>query len=140
MKKINCKTKNGFTLIEIIITLVIASILGVVIFQYLGSALTRSSDPIFRLKKALSLQQVAENIHADYKKNFSTNMVGLKAKIENPSTSGYGNYAVVTSKYIKFSNFQEIDEPDPNIKTMLKVTIKNDQNETLTMLLVIRGT
>lgn len=137
MKKINCKTKNGFTLIEIIITLVIASILGVVIFQYLGSALTRSADPIFRLKKSLSLQQVAENIHADYKENFSIDMAGLKAKIDNPSTSGYGNYSVVTSKYIKFSNFQEIDEPDPNIKTMLKVTIKNDQNETLTMLFIV---
>jgi prepilin-type N-terminal cleavage/methylation domain-containing protein len=137
MKKINCKQKNGFTLIEIIITLVIASIFGVVIFQYLGSSLTRSSDPIFRLKKSLTLQQVAENITADYKLNFSTDLAGLKAKVDNPSTSGYGNYTVVTSKYIKFDNFQEIDEPNPNIKKMLKVTIKNEQNETLTMLFIV---
>jgi prepilin-type N-terminal cleavage/methylation domain-containing protein len=137
MKKINCKQKNGFTLIEIIITLVIASIFGVVIFQYLGSSLTRSSDPIFRLKKSLTLQQVAENITADYKRNFSTDLAGLKAKVDNPSTSGYGNYTVVTSKYIKFDNFQEIDEPNPNIKKMLKVTIKNEQNETLTMLFIV---
>jgi len=136
MKKINCKQKNGFTLIEIIITLVIASIFGVVIFQYLGSSLTRSSDPIFRLKKSLTLQQVAENITVDNKRNFSANLAGLKAKVESPSTSGYGNYTVVTSKYVKFSNFQEIDETDPNIKKMLKVTIKNAQNETLTMLFV----
>jgi prepilin-type N-terminal cleavage/methylation domain-containing protein len=137
MKKINCKQKNGFTLIEIIITLVIASIFGVVIFQYLGSSLTRSSDPIFRLKKSLTLQQVAENITADYKRNFSTDLAGLKAKVDNPSTSGYGNYTVVTSKYIKFDNFQEIDEPNTNIKKMLKVTIKNEQNETLTMLFIV---
>jgi prepilin-type N-terminal cleavage/methylation domain-containing protein len=137
MKKINCKQKNGFTLIEIIITLVIASIFGVVIFQYLGSSLTRSSDPIFRLKKSLTLQQVAENITADYKRNFSTDLAGLKAKVDNPSTSGYGNYTVVTSKFIKFDNFQEIDEPNPNIKKMLKVTIKNEQNETLTMLFIV---
>jgi len=135
--KIKWKTSQGFTLIEIIITLVIASILGVVIFQYLGSSLTRSSDPIFRLKKSLNLQQVAENITVDYRRNFSTNLDGLKAKVENPSTSGYGNYTVVTSKYIKFDNFQEIDETDPNIKKMLKVTIKNAQNETLTMLFVV---
>jgi prepilin-type N-terminal cleavage/methylation domain-containing protein len=137
MKKINCKQKNGFTLIEIIITLVIASIFGVVIFQYLGSSLTRSSDPIFRLKKSLTLQQVAENITADYKRNFSTDLAGLKAKVDNPSTSGYGNYTVVTSKYIKFDNFQEIDEPNADIKKMLKVTIKNEQNETLTMLFIV---
>ncbi len=137
MNKINRKTKNGFTLLEIIITLVIASIFGVVIFQYLGSSLTRSADPIFRLKKSLTLQQVAENITVDYKRNFSADLAGLKLKIENPSTSGYGSYTVVTSKYIKFSNFQEINETDANIKKMLKVAIKNEQNESLTMLFVV---
>ncbi|MFA5285409.1 MAG: type II secretion system protein [Smithellaceae bacterium] len=136
MKITRCATKNGFTLIEIIITLVIASILGVIIFQYLGSSMVRSSDPIFRLKKSLTLQQVAENITADYKRNF-TDLVGLKAKVESPSTSGYGDYTVVTSKYIKFDNFQEIDEPNADIKKMLKVTIKNEQNETLTMLFIV---
>lgn len=137
MKKQSCATNSGLTLIEIIITLVIASILGVVVFQYLGSTMVRSSDPIFRLKKSLTLQQVAENITVDYKRNFSADLAGLKLKIENPSTSGYGNYTVVTSKYIKFSNFQEIDETDSNIKKILKVTIKNDQNETLTMLFIV---
>jgi len=137
MKKQRCVTNSGLTLIEIIITLVIASILGVVVFQYLGSSLTRSSDPIFRLKKSLTLQQVAENITADHKRNFSADLAGLKAKIDNPSTSGYGDYTVVTSKYVKFSNFQEIDETDPNVKKMLKVTIKNVQNETLTMLFIV---
>jgi hypothetical protein len=61
----------------------------------------------------------------------------LKAKVESPSTSGYGDYTVVTSKYIKFDNFQEIDEPNADIKKMLKVTIKNEQNETLTMLFIV---
>ncbi len=38
--------EKGFTLVEIIVTLVIAALLGAVIFAYMGTSLTRSHEPI----------------------------------------------------------------------------------------------
>ena len=61
MKNINY-SKSGFTLIEVIITLIIASILGTILYTYFGTSLTQSSTPIIRLEKTLALQQVMENI------------------------------------------------------------------------------
>ena len=134
--KTTIKQKSaGFTLIEVIVTIVVLSILSVFAYQYMGSSLSGSSEPIARLKQSLSLQQVAENITSDYKKNYSTNLPDFKTKIENPSASGYGTYTVVESKYVKFTGSQETNA-DPNVYNMLKITIKNSQNETITMLFV----
>jgi len=58
---------RGFTLIEIIVTLVVAAILGSMVF-FLGSSLIESSMPISRLQKLAGLQCVMANITADYKR------------------------------------------------------------------------
>lgn len=57
---------RGFTLIEIIITLVVAAILGTMIITYFGTAFLESGTPINRLKASANLHQVMENITADY--------------------------------------------------------------------------
>ncbi len=69
MIKVSENKQGGFTLIEIILTLVIAAIIGTGVVQYLGNAFTKSSIPIARLKTAYALQQVMENITADYREN-----------------------------------------------------------------------
>jgi len=55
--------QGGFTLLEIIASLLIAAILGAIMFQYFGTSLTQSTVPIDRLKKALELQHTLENIN-----------------------------------------------------------------------------
>ncbi len=134
MKTMKVPSK-AFTLIEVIITLVVVSVLGVFVYQYLGSSLFRSSEPMERLKQSLSLQQIAENMTADYKKHYVTKLPDFKAKIENPTTSGYGSYTVVESKYVKFLGNQETNA-DPGVNNMLKVKIENSQNETVTLLFI----
>jgi len=57
---------KGFTLIEIIITLVVAAILGTMIVTYFGTAFSESVTPITRLKASANLHRVMENITADY--------------------------------------------------------------------------
>ena len=60
------KYRSGFTLIEFIITLVIAAIGAAMLYTFFGNALTQSSIPIARLQQATNLQRVMENIVADY--------------------------------------------------------------------------
>ena len=66
MIKILENKHSGFTLIEIIITLVIAAVVGTGLAQYLGTAVTTSAIPIQHLRQAFELQQVMENITEDY--------------------------------------------------------------------------
>ena len=141
--KIKWNTSQGFTLIEIIITLVIASILGTLTYQYMGSSLVRSSEPIFRLQKSFKLHKVAENITANYNKNYTKDLPGLRTKIgavsSTPKSNSYGNYSVVYNDYVQDlaanSNNSPGSETDPTKQKLLKVTIKNEEN-TITMLFI----
>lgn len=56
----------GFTLIEYIVTLVIAAIVASMVYTFFGNTLTQSSVPIARLQQTSNLHQVMENIVADY--------------------------------------------------------------------------
>ncbi|MBL7180143.1 MAG: prepilin-type N-terminal cleavage/methylation domain-containing protein [Desulfobacterales bacterium] len=45
------RNQKGFTLLEIIVTLTVASVLGTVIFLYMNTSLTRSVEPITLIQK-----------------------------------------------------------------------------------------
>ncbi len=136
MIKILENKHSGFTLIEIILTLIIAAVVGAGLVQYLGTALTQSSVPIQRLNQSLGLQQVMENITADYEKNYRFNLNTLKSNIggAGPQTNSYGEYVVVENNFIKFVSQVETDSSPSDPKDILKVTIENNLGEILTTL------
>ncbi|HEX2958620.1 MAG TPA: prepilin-type N-terminal cleavage/methylation domain-containing protein [Chitinispirillaceae bacterium] len=127
---------TGFTLVEVIVTLVVVSIVGTMIFSILGTSMTKSSEPLFREKKTFNLQQVMENIITAYDKYYAGDLPGLKDSIGTEGTSynnAYGQYTVVDNHYIKFVSNQEDDElAETDTLNLLKVTVKNSNNETLT--------
>ncbi len=59
--------QKGFTLLEIIVTLLITSVLGAMIVQYFGTNLSQSPVPVTSLQTTSDLEQVMENIVADYR-------------------------------------------------------------------------
>lgn len=59
-------SNHGFTLIEVIITIVIVAIAGAMLVSYFSPSITQSSAPIFRLKAAAKLNNVLEQISAHY--------------------------------------------------------------------------
>lgn len=134
MKKIMKWKTAGFTLVEVIITVVVIGIVGAMIVSVMGKSMTHSSEPISRLQKTFALQQVVENFVTAYEKYYAGDLDGLKASITagetNPAT--YGSYTIVENQFIKFVSNVEQQAGDTDTHDLLKVTIKNSNNETLT--------
>jgi prepilin-type N-terminal cleavage/methylation domain-containing protein len=66
MKPRKNDSEPGFTLIEVIITLVIVAVVAAMMTAYFGTGITQSSIPIFRLGAAGKLNEVMEKITAQY--------------------------------------------------------------------------
>ncbi len=90
----------GFTLIEIIITLVVLGILAAMVAVFFGPGVTRSSDPIFALQNDAELQTVMENMIQDQRSNYSADKTALGNFSTKVGTVGadqdndYGQYHV----------------------------------------------
>ena len=134
------ESQSGFTLIEVIAVIVITAVMGAILFQYFGTSLTQSAVPIDRLKKAFHLQETLENITADYESSnksitYLDNTLRMNIGPEGTDQNNtYGKYHVVTNHFIKFVAQSEAPIAGGDPKETLKVTIRNDVDETLTVL------
>lgn len=101
MKTFRSRKKNnaGFTLLEVIVSLTIAAILGALLVSLVGTAVTGSAQLPYRLVKVYDMNQVMDNITADYISMLpQTNdvLTVLKTRIDS-KTGNYGNYTPTTS-------------------------------------------
>lgn len=134
----------GFTLVEIIVSLLVAVILGAVMLQYLGGALTRSSTPMKRLAADAALQGVADSIIGAFRQEAPTdigtwndfqNAIGTPGTDQN---NAFGRYRVHFNDFIQFDpdgneSADVFGTPPENI---LKVSIGEAGGDPLTFLLV----
>jgi type II secretory pathway pseudopilin PulG len=134
---------RGLTILEIIVTIVVAAILGTVLVQVMSTSLTRSSVPITLLQNTYSINQIIEEMTADYEELYENvnekeyDISTLKTYIENGNVSSntpyYGPYSLDYIDYIKFdASYDEIlDTSGDDI--ILKVTVSSN-NQSLTVL------
>lgn len=130
---------SGFTLIEVVITLVVVSVLITMVYTFFGSSFTNSAAPITRMGDSLKLQTVIENITADYLASAKTiaalatlkTSTGAEGSVQN---NNYGQYTVVDNHYIKFVSNAEALTSGADPLNLLKVTLKYSSGETLTAL------
>jgi type II secretory pathway pseudopilin PulG len=130
---------RGLTILEIIVTIVVAAILGTVLVQVMSTSLTRSSVPITLLQNTYSINQIIEEMTADYEELYENvnekeyDISTLRTYIETNSPN-YGPYSLDDIEYILFdaSNIEISDEASPNPR-ILKVTISSN-NQSLTVL------
>jgi prepilin-type N-terminal cleavage/methylation domain-containing protein len=134
---LNLDNRRGFTLLEVIVVLVIAAMLGTLMVAYMGRSFTLSGVPVTRLDSAGQLRTVMENITADFGNPAifpspitHASLVTLKDRINNNPNNLYGTYTVVENKFIRF-NASHAEQDDINSVT-LKVTIQNNLGETMT--------
>jgi len=89
---------RGFTLIEIIVTLVIVAVMGTMIYTYFGKAFSESVTPVLQLQKYTDLHRAMENIRAAYHGNpkwRSTTAYAMGARVI-PTNPG-GRYYTCTT-------------------------------------------
>ncbi|MCW7754473.1 type II secretion system GspH family protein [Desulfobotulus sp. H1] len=116
--------KEGFTLIEVIVSLILVSIVGTMLVTFMGTAVTRSADPLLNVQHGHYLNQIMENITADYKILMTENtepLTELQNRIDSNQYSVEEHpYAVIENKRIRFDKNAETEDSGGKV---LKVTL-----------------
>lgn len=137
MKRATIASRNpsaGFTLLEVIVTLIVASLLGSLLVSITGTAVTEGSRLPYRLTQVYGLNQVMDNITADYTSMLAqTNDIlpVLKSRIDGHS-GNYGNYTATTSwiRYTTDGNGNPVETSGVAADKILKVVITPQNGET----------
>ena len=93
----------GFTLLEVILTIVLFGIVAVMAVSFFNPSTTQTHVPVSQLQADAFLQLVMENMIADKEARFSNNLNGLCANIGSGGQTAYGNgsgYYVVERRYV----------------------------------------
>jgi len=141
-RRIFYKTANhaGFTLIEVIVSLVVAAILGTMLVIFMGAKVTGSANPVILMQNGTYLNSIMENMNADYKYQMTTAASGgssassgLAGFISNVGSEGstqtyYStdtahSYTVVNNHRISFTTSSPYTEVADTGSNILKVTI-----------------
>ncbi len=64
--KASPKNQRGFTLIEVIITIILFALAGTIVFTYLGNVLTRSHEPIVLARDLAEAKEALEEFASEY--------------------------------------------------------------------------
>jgi prepilin-type N-terminal cleavage/methylation domain-containing protein len=129
---------SGFTLLEVIVALIVGSILGAILLEFLGQTVHKSFVPIKMAQESTDLTAIVEKMTADYKKQLAQSenpLIDFKSDIENNS-GNYGDYTWSTS-WITFdgsgNEAQDNDPLSPFYHRVLKVTVVRGQHEITTL-------
>jgi len=87
---------SGFTLIEVIVTIIVSAILAVMLTQIMRGHSWRSHWPIVKMDQGLSLREVIEKISADHRRliiSDPTPLVTLQSRINSGGTPPDGYWS-----------------------------------------------
>jgi prepilin-type N-terminal cleavage/methylation domain-containing protein len=95
---------KGFTLIEVIATILAAAILSAVFINFMGTAMSRSVRSVEMVRGETDAESVLERITADYvlrmNQDSATALGLMEARINTPPKSVYG--PDVSARYVYF--------------------------------------
>ena len=127
------KNKKGFTLLEVIVTFIVAAIMGTIFLQLMGTSMQQSYEPVTMVQDGFSVNEIMEKMNAHYRFRLLTStsnpLEDFKTDVENgniiANTPYFGDYTYQT-QYIKFSGAAEVPDAsaDPRI---LKITITHGE-------------
>lgn len=116
---------KGFTLVEIIVTIVVAGILGVIFMQLMGTALNSSWNAVEIVRDESNAEGLMERIIADYVAYINNDSGDPDSALINIFTDYNGKTVdgiTITTQYIYFdsSGDEQIGGSD-NLKVVLRV-------------------
>jgi prepilin-type N-terminal cleavage/methylation domain-containing protein len=128
--------QGGFTLLEIIITIVIAAIMGVFFAQFVYTGVIHSADPVRQVQNMSTATHIMEYMSADYKRLAATQsnfLATFKDYVDNgnkktgrpPDYPYYGIYDIVYNNYVIFDGSRKEQTAGPTEQNILKVTIRH---------------
>jgi prepilin-type N-terminal cleavage/methylation domain-containing protein len=130
----NKKRQAGFTLLEVVVTLIVASILGVILLEFMGTTVQESYRPIYMTQDSMDVNQIMERMNATYKERLLLRedpLAVFKADVEGGNNISnqpyyYGDYTV-QADWIRFdSNGDQVpDVSGDNRILKVKVTRNN---------------
>ncbi len=126
---------NGFTLIEIIVTIILGSILAAVMFQFMGTALTGSSGPVEIVRDSSDMEVLMEEIISAYVKEINDTTADPTDALDTIVTN-YGTNSNVNLSYIRFDASSGAEE-NLGLGTetnTLKVTVQSAGHKLVTIL------
>ena len=99
--------KAGFTLIEIIVTILVASVLAALMVQFMNTAMIRGGDPAAAVRAEADTGAILEQVVSDYVQQINTDPDNALANIK----TSYASDADVSMTYISFdASGQEVVE------------------------------
>ncbi|MCF8052827.1 MAG: type II secretion system GspH family protein [Desulfobacterales bacterium] len=126
----NLRNEAGFTLLEIIVTILVASVLAALMVQFMNTAMIRGGDPAAAVRAEADTGAILEQIVSDYVQQINS------ANPENALASlktNYASNASVTMTYISFDSVgQEVVEGSAT--DTLKVIVKKGGYAVTTLL------
>ncbi len=122
---------HGFTLIELIVTLVIAALALAAVIPFLGSVFLRSHEPRLLLHDALDLQMAMEDVVGLH----TNGLQQLHQQVGAEGSLFENRFRVIENRYIAFDGNTESGSPSTN--NLLKITLQNTLGENLTRLFAV---
>ena len=124
MKNLKTKTicSKGFTLVEVIVTIMAAGILGAIFIQFMGTALNSSWNAVEIVRDESDAEKVMEQIIADYVANINSDPDATLNHIATTYNGQTIDGIRITTRYIDFDGSG--NEVAAGLSDNLKVELK----------------
>ncbi len=127
-------SSGGFTLVEVIVTLMAAGIMSVFFINFLGAALDFSWKSVEIVTSDAETQGKMEEIIAYYTSKINDDPDSALSAVVSNYNGQSTNDILVTTQYIEFDSSGNEMDPAPSVSSVLKVTAKGHANELVTIL------
>jgi len=120
---------QGFTLLEVVITLIVGSILGAILVQFMGTSMKNSFEPVIMVQNGNGVNEIMEKLNSIYKMRLMTStgdpLVDFAGDVltgMNPPINPVIGHYTETTNGIQFVGGVEAPDLSANPR-VLKVTI-----------------
>ena len=127
-------SSRGFTLVEVILTLIAAGILSVFFVNFMGAALDFSWKSVEIVTSEAETEGKMEEIIAYYTSKINDDPDTALSAVESKYNGQSINDILVTTQYIEFNSSGDEIDPALSVSSVLKVSAKGPANELVMIL------